>query len=220
MAAREVALRLGIRAWERAVSLGDRIKVSVQKSVDLTKEARREIGAAVRERSQAARLFGQRARDLEKRGDAVTEAARRSALDERTALGIAGQRLSFGGQALTEAREKANNAVNLLSGGGIQGGASLLNSALGGSAVAAIAAAVLVKIKTDIDNLIDSRRKDVADLVALQVQEGLRTLEERLRTEPLLAEGAAEDAARAFDAYQKALADGQLTPAAVYLEGE
>lgn len=216
MAVRELALRLGLRAYERAKDLGDRIKVSVERAEESAKDLRKEVSAATRERLQAARLLGGKAKELGKRGDAVAEASRDAALSGRAELGVAGQRL----QAVNDLKDRAGNVASLVSGGGIQGVSALVSAGLGGSAAAAIATMVIAVVKEEVDKIVETREKDRQRLILLEVEDRLRSFEERLQQEPIFAQEQAERAAREFDGYQKALAQSGQTDSVEYLEGE
>lgn len=211
MGVRDLILKLGLRNWERAKEFSKQIQTSVQKSTDLSKEARRELVGAIRERTQAARLLVRRAAGLQGRADALGEASAQGP----DGLGLLGRTALF-----RQGRKVFGGAEAILAGGGLGVAQDVLGDVAGKAGVAAIAAAVIQQVKAYVDSEFAKLEGDREALVRELARDELRTFEERLRAEPIFAQEQAERAAAEHSAYERALAQSGLTPAVEYLEGD
>lgn len=217
MALRELFLRLGLRSYERARDLGKEIQVSVRRSVDLSKDAKRELGAAARQKGAQAKALAADAAaggTLAERSAALrnVEGRVQSAIDSalsklatfdrfRSLLGLA-QRLPT--EHGLEATLDIGGAVARLGGPYGQVAASVIELVKG----------LLTREREETAKAIDAR-------VAIESrarQEALLTTEERLRRDPVFA---TEEARRAYEAFlgqRAALSASGLSPAAEHID--
>lgn len=176
---RNVVLQLGLRALERARELGDRIRVSVQKSADITKETRKEIVAAVRERTAAAKLLARRGT-----GQSAVVAGAEPQID----LARAGR------QAIGQANRVGGVVRGVFGGGSVS--ATSIAELFPEVALAALAAKVFDLALKDIQKAAQAEVAAIADKLKLDLDARLRTFDQRIerdRVSRALAEGRAGD---------------------------
>ena len=217
MAVRDLALKLGLRAYERAKDLGDRIKVSVQRSTDGAKELRREIGAAVRERTQAARLLSADAKARAKSLQGVL--GRFNAPAGGGAAGALGGIPGLEGSSLVGRATALAGVANQVVQGQVNAGEALFRQA--GQFLPAGTREIHAFVTGLIDRAEQRLKRDLAEdtrRLLIDVRRDLESFEERMRTDPTFREQQAQAAFRAAREREEALRAAGLSPAASYLD--
>lgn len=184
----EVTLRFRLRQLADAEAAVKRVAVEVQKADNLSKETKQRVAATTREQIVAIRAER-----------AALESLRRTAA--QNAGGSIGplDAITSPAQAANRARERLTAGANVLRGqfGGVAG----LAGALGGPAIAAIAALVYPLLKAVMDKTQEdfrNRIKDSAELLRVQIAEAAYQADygRRLRESPEFRQAEADRAFR------------------------
>lgn len=217
MSEQTVLLRFSTQALDRARGLVRGIKVTLEQGVHLTKEARRELQAQLRERRAEVTALSALAAPARRLRRALERGAGNVAAAQEADEGR-----SFGEARLAAAQGiKAAKVAAAFTGGLPTAGA--LVGLLPQAAVVVLAKQVLDLITGEIDKRIQARTRDVVDLVRAQNAERERTFTERLARDPLFAGAQARRAAEQLARDRAGQARAGLSPLgreAVLLGGE
>lgn len=193
---RDILFNLGLGAWKSAKDLAQSVQVSVARSLDLGRDAKRTIGGAIRERAEVLKLLQ---RSSERRG-AIGQA-----------IGSAGAAAEFGLREGARLARQVGKVGGIVSGiGSAFAGADepdiIRTTALAGTAAAAIPV-IGPAIKAAVDLAIlpamrelearsKLREQDAAAETRAYIEERFESHEDRLRSDPYYAQNQAELAHR------------------------
>lgn len=217
MAVRDLVLKLALRNWERAKDLSKQIQTSVQKSVDLSKETRKELVAAARQRVAETRLLFRDAQRFKSLGDrAAALRGREASPAGPTSLGgVAG----LPGSSLVGRAQTIAGELGAVRSGDQQLGETLFRQA--GQFLPPLMRELHQLLLVAIDKSEKRLREDFearAQRIADQNRRDLESFEERMKNDPQFREEQAQQAFTMRKAEERAMAAAGLSPAGEHLD--